>query len=239
MTLIGITCRTFELDNAGGAAHGARPVDIAAIIAAGGTPFLIPHLAEESAIRELYNLAGGILLAGGEDVDPALYGEKPSLKLGKVDRKRDALECTLAKWAAEDKKPLLGICRGVQVMNVALGGSLYQDIPSEVTTETVHSDQRAPSHSLAIQPSSKLSEIVEASELIVNSLHHQSLKKVASRLVVTGKSDDGIIEAVEIPGHPFYIGVQCHPELMCEVIDVRWQKLYRQFVSAAARHKSK
>jgi putative glutamine amidotransferase len=190
------------------------------VIASGGAPLLVPTALDDGTLRELYLAADGVLLTGGDDVDPALFDEEKHEKTGGIDADRDRMEIALTRWAAAENKPLLGICRGVQVMNVALGGSLIQDIPSQSPSELTHPghwysaarDQVL--HNVCCDANTRLAGIIGFGDVGVNSFHHQSLKRVAEPFVVTARAPDGIVEAVEIPGNTFCVGVQWHPEEM-------------------------
>lgn len=236
---IGITCK-LAIDAAWcPAVAGVRKGYVEAIVAAGGTPLLIPPLVDAPTLRQIYELMDGILLSGGEDIDPARYGEAPHPKLGAVEPLRDAVELPLARWAVADGKPLLAICRGIQVLNVALGGSLYQDINSQCATMIDHEAGSIQQcwenldHPINLDPGSRLAVLLGATELEVNSLHHQALKHIGQGLQVVGRAPDGIVEAVEVTGHPFGIGVQCHPEQLWQQADPRWRKVFAAFVEAA------
>lgn len=209
-----------------------------AIEAAGGIPLLIYLTNDEAIVRQMYALCQGVLLPGGDDVDPAHYGEANHPALGDVDPARDRVEIWLSQWARADQKPLLGICRGIQVINVAFGGSLYQDIPSQVEgsldhrESTLRDNSRHLAHPITIAPDSWLAGRIDADELMVNTMHHQAVKDVAPGLRVTAWGPDGIIEAVEGTDHPFVVGIQCHPERLYDTVDSRWQRLFTGFVEA-------
>lgn len=234
--LIGITCGTFRDRDWCPPIHGHRQTYIDAVVDAGGAPFLFPLIEDEAVLRSLYERLDGILLAGGCDVDPQHYGEAPIPELGAVDMLRDRVELQLARWAAEDGKPLLGICRGMQVLNVALGGSLYQDIPAQLSKEIVHDSSFACEnwthmvHDLTIKPASRLGRLFGADGFPTNSLHHQALKAIAPELQVVGWAPDGVVELVEAGDERFLIGVQCHPEALQAQADRRWQALFEEFV---------
>lgn len=233
---IGITCGTF-VDRAWcPPSIGHRKTYIDAVVAAGGAPFLIPLIEDESVLRALYDRLDGLLLAGGHDIEPRLYGEEPLPELGTVDTLRDRVEVPLARWAVEDGKPLLGICRGAQVLNVVMGGTLYQDIPSQLGSPIVHDGSYRHEnwahleHPIRLTPGSHLARVLGETELPTNSLHHQSIKAVAPGLRAVGWAPDGVVEAVEgINGH-FLMGVQCHPEALQGEADPRWQGMFRAFV---------
>lgn len=238
--LIGISCR-FTTDVAWSPTFvGVREGYINAVLEAGGAPLLIPPQVDPATLRQMYELVAGIVLPGGADIDPALYGEEPHPRLGQLEPLRDASEFPLARWAVADGKPLFAICRGMQVLNVALGGTLYQDIDSQYATTVEHeagSKQRSWTtldHPVAYSPTSRLAELLGTTESSVNSLHHQALKDLAPGLIVVGSAPDGIIEAVEGPGDAFLLGVQCHPEQLWQAADPRWRRVFRAFVAAAA-----
>lgn len=182
---------------------------------AGAVPVLIPPQPENAA--ELAQGLDGILLAGGEDCDPELYGQERHPKVvDLMDVRRQSNDLTLAKVAREKGIPTLGICLGLQVMNVAGGGTLVQDIDSAVETEIQHAsipEDRA-RHDVIIEQGTRLATMVPAAELNVNSSHHQAVSAVADGLRVTAHAPDGVVEGLEDPQHPFYIGVQWHPEDM-------------------------
>lgn len=192
---------------------------IHSVIAAGGVPILVPTALDDATVHELFLTADAVMLTGGDDVDPALFGEEKHEKTGGVDADRDRVEMALTRWAVDADTPLLGICRGIQVMNVALGGSLIQDIPSQAPSELTH-----PGHWHSALRDQVLHTVVcdagtRAAALLgrdvgVNSFHHQSINRVGDRFVVTGRAPDGIVEAIEIPTQRFCLGVQWHPEEM-------------------------
>jgi putative glutamine amidotransferase len=213
-----------------------------AIEAAGGIPLLI-HLTRESLVLQAhYQRCDGLLFAGGGDVDPALFGQAPHPKLGTVEPLRDEVELALARRAIDEQKPVLGICRGIQLLNVALGGGLYQDIASELPDALDHyASSKAPgrahlAHSIALEPGSWLAAQLQTSELPGNTFHHQALRDIAPGLHVTGRAPDGVVEAVEGAGAGFVVGVQCHPEELWEHADTRWARLFAGLVEAARQH---
>ncbi|PYQ27577.1 MAG: hypothetical protein DMF56_19550 [Acidobacteria bacterium] len=201
---------------------------------AGAIPVLIPPQPENAA--ELVRELDGVLLAGGDDCDPSLYGEERHAATEMMDPRRQANDVSLAKYAREAGIPTLGICLGVQVMNVAAGGSLVQDIDSELETEIEHAskpEDRA-RHDVIVDEGTQLSGILRRSELNVNSSHHQAIRKVGDGLRVTAHAPDGIIEGLEDPKHPFYVGVQWHPEDMSGENSAT--SIFGAFVEAARRY---
>jgi putative glutamine amidotransferase len=216
-----------------------------AVADSGGVPVLIPLLDHSEALRGVYEVCDGLLLPGGVDIDPTFFGEDPHPKLGRTDPARDRVELQLTKWAVADGKPLLGLCRGLQVINVALGGTLYQDIEAQYPDAVKHDcfpiygyrrDHLA--HEVALQRDSRMREVMEAERIPVNSMHHQGIKALSSELVASGVAPDGLVEAAESPNDHFLVGVQWHPEVF-ERTDPQTQRLFREFVAQTeqfARH---
>jgi putative glutamine amidotransferase len=239
--LIGIPCSIYP-DSWFTPANGNAISYLRALEAAGGIPALV-HLTRDAEVLEAhYQRCGGLLLAGGEDVDPSQYGAAPHTRLGKTNPDQDEVEIGLARRAIADGKPVLGICRGVQLLNVALGGSLYQDIASEIAGALDHQesterrDMSHLAHPIVLAEDSWLAGCLDASEILVNSLHHQSLKQIAPGLHVTARAPDGVIEAVEGGGGGFVLGVQCHPEELWERADQRWARMFEGFVSVVRQY---
>jgi putative glutamine amidotransferase len=212
-----------------------------AVAAAGGLPVMIPLLEEEETLRELYDRMDGLLLPGGVDLDPMSYGESPLPSCGRVDAARDRVELRFARWAIAEGKPLFGLCRGLQIVNVALGGTLYQDIAAQRSGAIKHDyfptagysrDHLA--HDVTVSSGSRLEALVGTAPLKVNSMHHQAIKDLAPRLVTTAQAPDGLIEAVEFSGNQFLLGVQWHPESLTGR-DPRMHRLVTGFVEAASR----
>jgi len=210
---------------------------VRALTAAGCAPVLIPLLDDDERLRAIYERLDGIVFPGGADIAPQEYGEEPIGDLNVVEAPRDRTELTLARWAFADDLPTLGICRGQQVLNVALGGSLWQDLRHQGVTEVEHSDvdgraRTAFIHRVRLDPDSRLAQLIDETDIQVNSLHHQAVKTVAPQLRVTGKSDEGVIESLESDGRRFLIAVQWHPE---EIDTVPWvQRLFARFARAAS-----
>lgn len=227
MVIIGITCKSDTKSF-----YLPRPY-VMAVTVAGGTPLVLPHV-DDTCIDELSNLLDGLLLAGGGDIHPMFYGCTDSGKLKRVDPIRDRFELTLVKRFAQTGKPILGICRGMQVLNVAFGGNLYQDV-GELTD--VNHWQKAPVHepihTITLKRGTLLHKIMGQTTLMVNSFHHQAVKTVADGFIVSALAEDGIIEAIEHPDYGFMLGVQFHPEYMYE--GEPFNKLFAAFVAACKR----
>jgi putative glutamine amidotransferase len=211
------------------------------VAAAGGLPVMIPLLEDEDTLRALYDRMDGVLIPGGVDLDPSNYGETPLPTCGRLDPARDRVELRFARWAIAEGKPLFGLCRGLQIVNVALGGTLYQDIAAQRSDAIKHDyfptagysrDHLA--HSVTVTSGSRLDALVGTAPLRVNSMHHQAVKDLAPGLAPTAVAPDGLIEAVEAIGQPFLLGVQWHPESLSER-DPRMHRLVAGFVEAASR----
>ena len=242
--LIGITCNTLPAD--GNVMPGmirtfVNSDYISSVERAGGVPLLLPPVAGyESALAQLAAV-DGLILTGGPDVDPRLYGEEPLAQLGTVNHERDRYELLVVIAAEELEKPTLGICRGLQILNVACGGSLHQEISLIEGCNLKHfqtSAQRSALwHTADVEPDSGLSRIVGAGRLPVNSYHHQAVKTLAPGFVITARSQDGIVEAIERPGNRFVVGVQWHPEVLAET-NPSMLAQFQALVSHAANCKS-
>jgi len=214
---------------------GVQHTYIRAVVQAGGIPILIPSILEEEDRNDLYARVQGVLFSGGGDISIKYFQGEDHPKIAEVDDSRDITELTLLKKTVEDGKPFLAICRGVQVMNVALGGTLYTHIPDQFNTTLEHSQDEFTTiaHPVNIDEDSRLAEIFGETLLNVNSLHHQGLKDVASSLKVVGHAPDGMIEAVELPDHPYAMGVQWHPEWLTDQPVMR--RLFKSFVDASQK----
>ncbi len=234
--LIGITAADVYAER-GKLYHRAYALNAFAVADAGGLPVYIPPGLEESVLRDVYERVDAVLLPGGPDVDPVIYGQERHPETKIIDAPRDALELTLTRWLVEDDRPLFGICRGHQVMNVALGGTLVQDIPSQVETTLTHDlpDEYPRStrlHTVDIKPESRLASILGTTQVVVNSLHHQSVQAPAPGVDFTAYAPDGIVEALEVPDKRFILSVQWHPEDLYED-DGMMKRLFTEFVNAA------
>jgi len=238
--LIGITVSTVESQSPPVMPlYTLSPLYVEGILAVGGAPLQIPNGLDEKALRTVFQRVDGLLLSGGGDVDPIFYGETPGDHVYGVNRERDELEIKLVRWALADQKPIFAICRGFQVMNVALGGTLYQDILSDVPGSTQHDYFQSkgyardyPAHPVQLVPNSGIAQLLEGDHFTVNSLHHQGLKAVAPDLAPVGHADDGLVEAVEVGGHVCAFGVQWHPEALAPK-DPVMRRLFARLVDAA------
>src|SRR5258708_7408415 len=213
----------------------SRPY-ITALEATGAAPILLPLVLSIDTLRTLFDRVDGLFMAGGGDMNPTCYGENKSVKTEGIDDLRDETELILARWALEEGKPLLCVCRGVQTLNVAAGGTLIQDIGDEVPEAMRH--QYFPekprdyvAHPIKTVPGTRLSDIL-GEQGAVNSFHHQAVAKVADAFRVSAYAPDGVIEAIEGQNGPFVVGVQWHPESLIES-DKSMYALFKAFVHAA------
>ena len=200
----------------------------------GGLPLLIPYVKNKALLKEAIALCDGVLFTGGGDADPTLYGEEILPECGKIEPMRDELDMDALRIALSQKKPILGICRGIQMINIALGGSLYQDIPSQYQTEIPHSQTtglHAYSHSVQIVKDTPLYSLLQENEIPANSFHHQAIKALGRGLVPMAYAPDGIIEAVYSTEHPFIRAYQWHPERLFDA-DEHHKKIFSEFVGA-------
>jgi putative glutamine amidotransferase len=207
---------------------------VARILEEGGTPIIAPIGLDDDAVADLIGVADGLLLTGGDfDVDPALFGEAPLPELGTLKPARTALELALLRAAVARGLPVLGVCGGMQLMNVVRGGSLWQDLPSQRPSPVAHSQVQTkdrPGHGVRIMDDTLLRRLCGEEALGVNSTHHQAIKAVGRGLVACAVADDGLVEAIVDPSLPFFLGVQWHPESMFEPAH---RAIYRGLIRAA------
>jgi putative glutamine amidotransferase len=208
-----------------------------AVMGAGGVPVLIPSLVAEDGWDALYARLDGILFSGGGDIGPEYSPGDPHPRIDDVDPARDSIELKMVQAAASDGKPFLGICRGCQVMNVALGGTLYTHVPDQLPNALDHSYpgnmRTVLVHEIKIEEGTRIAEIFGEPIIRVNSLHHQGLKDIPPSIRVAGHAPDGLVEAIELPKHPFGLAVQWHPEWLTDQEPTR--NLFRNFVQAAEK----
>jgi putative glutamine amidotransferase len=209
-----------------------------AILASGGIPLVLPVTNKET-VAEYVRMCAGFILSGGEDVDPHFYNQDPHQKLGFVNPDRDEVELELIKGVLDIGKPLFGICRGLQLLNVALGGTLIQDIPSQ-TPDSMQHFQTVPRgrnfHSVTIDRDSHLYEVLNQEKIRVNSLHHQAIHRLSLELKVVSQAADGIIEAVEHRNAKNVFAVQWHPESLFAT-DEMMKVLFKSFISSCVKSK--
>lgn len=233
---IGLTGTTRVFDGAQRSGVNAAYVD--ATLRTGGIPLLLPPVIRSADVPTVVDCLDGLLLTGGEDIDPALFGETPHPKLGNVDPDRDRFELAIFAEAWKRGMPILAICRGIQVVNVALGGTLWQDIPSQRPGTLAHAARSARdhrTHAVDLVPGSRTAEALGGTRIEINSFHHQSIKALAPGLVVTGVAPDGEIEAVESTrGGPWMLAVQWHPEEFHHHPAAPDQGLFAAFIAATS-----
>lgn len=214
-----------------------RETYIQSVIKAGGTPILIPTTTDGKVLRNITTHLDGLIVIGGVDVNPLWYGEDPKAELGEVDPTRDLYELKLIKFASDRNIPILGICRGLQLLNVAFGGTLYQDIPSQCENPIKHSQDMPGSfgsHRVFIDPQSQLFSILGKDTIFVNSFHHQAIKDLAPIFQATALAPDGVIEAIDaFPNHSI-LGLQWHPEMLASTGDTTMLKIFRYLVEKAS-----
>jgi putative glutamine amidotransferase len=242
--IIGITTQTLE------AIPGELPrcwvmsqryVDV--LTSAGAIPWVIPLSHDMTTLRAVYERLDGVFLPGGVDMDPAVYSESRLPECGVTDPDRDRVEVAMVQWAIADGKPVLAVCRGVQVLNVAAGGTLYQDLAEWCDAAIKHDywpmevkQRQDLVHEVTIEDGTQLASIIGAGTTTVNSMHHQGIKKLAPGLIVNSRAPDGLIEGVEGSDDGSYlIGVQWHPEELVES-DPAMSRLFESFIEAAAAH---
>ncbi len=214
-----------------------RPAYIKAIRAAGGIPVILPLDLTEDDLAQIVGTFDGILFTGGPDVHPFYFGEETQAHCGNVCLRRDIMELKLLELVMAEQKPVLGICRGVQLLNIGLGGDIYQDIPSQFHEDfpIAHTQPFCydiPSHTVKVTPGSLLAGITQCDTLKVNSMHHQAVRSVAPGLTASGHAPGGLVECIEKPDYPYFIGVQWHPEYLWEQ-DEAAARLFSSFVEAA------
>lgn len=204
-----------------------------AIQQAGGVPIMLPH--EIDHVERYADMIDGLLLTGGHDVDPYYYGEEPHKKISELTPERDAFEFALTQLMLAKNKPVFGICRGSQMLNVAAGGSLVQDIPSAFPDAIQHVQTTKPDypiHSIRVLEQSKLGEILGKEVVRVNSFHHQAVKELGDGFYAAAWASDGIIEAIESAKYTFAVGVQWHPELTINADGEQSNQLFEAFIEA-------
>lgn len=233
--VVGVPCFSAERAESHRPIYGNNQAYIHALIQAGLTPLLIPLGLDTAALEALCARLDGLLLSGGADIDPAHYGEARLPECGEVEPERDVLELSLTRMALAHGLPTLGICRGMQTLNVALGGSLYQDIGSQRPDAMPHAQTDLPrdhrAHSVTVERDSRLYAALGAEELRVNSLHHQAVKQPGSGARVVARASDGIAEGLEVPGQRFVVAVQYHPEELAETDELS-RRLFAAFAQA-------
>lgn len=214
---------------------------VSSVISAGAVPLMIPMEDSEENLRQTLELVDGMIFSGGHDIAPIRYGEEPHQKLQEICPERDDFDFLLYRLAKEHSLPILGICRGFQLMNVSEGGKLYQDLSLKNTESLKHSQGHGPSvptHTVKVEPGSKFYKILGKEEIRVNSFHHQAVKSTSENVAISGKALDNVIEAIELKNYPFGLGVQFHPEML-QAKEEDMKKIFAALVSAAKEYREK
>lgn len=239
--LIGVTTSR-KLNNQGRPILFVMEAYTRALVQVGAIPLLIPCGLPQSLLIQTLPRLDGILFTGGGDIHPGSYGSQAHPLVDEIDDDRDRVELSLLQAAVQRELPFLGICRGLQLINVGLGGSLYEDILDQRPESLQHSqppeqprDRLA--HTVQVEPKSLLGSILEVESTQVNSIHHQAVRELAPLLRATACAPDGVVEGVELPGHRFGLGVQWHPEWLADRPETT--RLFRAFVNAAGRQTGK
>ena len=208
---------------------------VQSVLKAGGIPFIMPIVLDDETVKLQVESVDGILVTGGSDVNPLLYGEEPQQKLGPILTERDEYDLKVINYANEMTKPILGICRGLQIMNVAFGGTLYQDLKETDWSYIKHSQEAKPevaAHTVNISKGTKLIKML-GDKIVTNSFHHQAVKELAPEFVISAYAKDGVIEAIEREGEEFIVAVQWHPEMMAAKGDSAMLSLFKRLVEEA------
>ncbi len=212
-----------------------------AVYEAGGIPLVIPNIDSYEYCEELADIADGVIFSGGEDINPKHFGEKVLINNLKIIERRDNLELKLAKKILTADTPVLGICRGMQLINAAAGGSLYQDIYAQAGISSKHGSHGRPKdfiiHDVYIEQYSRLNQIYGIEKKGVNSYHHQAVKELSNTFDAAAYSEDGLIEAYEMRGERFFVCVQWHPEMMYKRHKEELE-LFKSFITACSVYKS-
>jgi putative glutamine amidotransferase len=213
--------------------------NVDSVTAAGGVPFILPNLLESAEVERAAQQIDGLLVTGGGDIDPTLFGEEPHPNLGSISPARDQFEIAIIRKMMEQNKPVLAICRGCQILNIAAGGDMFQDIYAQHDKQLLQHSQRAPrshgSHFVEVKEGSLLHQITDSTRFKVNSFHHQTVRHVAQGFQVSAVASDGIIEAFESTEHSFILGVQWHPECMVPSGDAPSRAIFNTFLQACQK----
>lgn len=233
--LIGVTS-SMEVDEA---YYMMSAANVKAVLQAGGIPLILPYLTEETDVKQIAAKIDGLFTPGGYDIDPTLFHEEPHPGLGTIIPARDRFEMYLVGEMLKLDKPILGVCRGTQILNIAMGGDMYQDIYSQSAASLLQHQQKAPlghgSHFVHIQKNTLLHRLTESEKIRVNSRHHQANRRVESPLIISGKASDDIVEAIESTEHRFVLGLQWHPENMAAHQDDASIRIFKGFIDACKK----
>lgn len=234
--LIGIPCHALIRTETGRPIYANNRTYVHAVESVGGVPILMPMISDLPILADLCARLDGLLLTGGVDIDPSCFNEEAHPLTEVADPELDEFEIALAIRAFQEDLPVLGICRGMQLINVVLGGSLYQDIDQQCPGNIGHTHRNLPRthlvHPISVDPGSRMEKILGTQEVWVNSLHHQAIKEPGTGVRITGRAADGIPELLEVPGYRFVLAAQCHPEEIY-AIEPAFARLFSAFVQAS------
>ena len=239
--IIGITCGEIhnKIEAWSPASFGQSRTFVDCILQAGGVPLLLPLTSDDDVLEQLGVMVDGLLLSGGNDLDPKLYGQKPLATTSDYSPLRDETETKLLRRTLAANKPILGICRGMQLLNVYFGGSLHQALTNDRPDSLDHDASTKlktlvdTTHVLRLKSESHLANILGLEDIGANAHHHQAIDKLGSGVKAVAWARDNIVEGIELPAYTYVLGVQPHPESLTGV-EVRWQKLFSSFVQAAS-----
>ena len=225
---------------AGEAAHFLPHRYCGAVENAGGMALILPATKMNGVLNRFLDVADGLMISGGNfDIHPSFYGEKPIAGLGLIKQERTEFELELARAALERDLPLLGLCGGAQAINVVLGGTLYQDIPTQLPQADNHQQSRKKEiggHLIHIRQGTRLREILRRRSIEVNTTHHQAVKQIGKGLIVSATAEDGLIEGIESEQHSFVLGLQWHPEVLAPRHEHQ-RRIFSSFIAACARRR--
>lgn len=235
--VIGIPCQADFRAGSNRPIYGNNRTYVHAVESAGGLPILIPMLSDLQNLEDLLPRLDGILFSGGIDLRPERYGEERLPETDEGDPQLDDFEIAVAHWALQEDIPILGVCRGMQLLNVVLGGTLYQDIANQRADALNHCrrdmQRTALTHAINIEAGSLMEQVLGTNVLWINSLHHQAIKDPGKGVCISGRAEDGIPELMEVPGHRFLLGIQGHPEEIYGQAEP-FARLFEAFVHACA-----
>lgn len=235
--VIGIPCQADFRAGSERPIYGNNRTYVHAVESAGGLPILVPMLNNLNELEDLLPRLDGIVFSGGIDLQPSLYGASKHPAEDEYDPKLDEFEMTMASWALQEDIPVLAVCRGMQLINVLLGGTLYQDIPSQCSGALNHCRRDQPrtalTHTVLVEEGSLMERVLGTRLLSVNSLHHQAIKDLGKGVRISGRAEDGLAELLELPEQRFVLGVQGHPEEIHGAVPA-FARLFRAFVRACA-----
>jgi len=235
--LIGIPCYAHIRVETGRPIYANNPTYVHAVESAGGLPIIIPMIKDLHILSALLTRLDGLLLPGGIDLHPSRYGEEVHPLTEEADLKLDEFEINLVSWALQQDIPVLGICRGMQLINIVLGGTLFQDIGNQYPDSITHTHGHLPrthlAHQIIVETGSRMETILGTEKVWVNSIHHQAIKDPGKGVRITGRAPDGIPELLEVAGYRFVLAVQSHPEEIYS-IEPAFERLFTAFVQACS-----